>query len=132
MLSLGRKSVRRLLGLHLKNPPEETSERAKGRVTAIEEERFIDQLEPGNTAYYETRALRFETPVDAGLLKRVFQEIVGRHEALRARAMNGTRRSWNGAVRLTRSVSIRRRRAGTCGRACRAGRRIEFLGLYWL
>ncbi len=44
---------------------------------------FIDQLDPGNSAYNFPAALRLVGPLDLAALKDSVNEIVGRHEALR-------------------------------------------------
>src|SRR6185295_19500629 len=44
---------------------------------------FLDQLEPGSPAYNIPAAVRFEGPLDLGLLRAAFGEIVRRHEVLR-------------------------------------------------
>jgi len=44
---------------------------------------LIDQLDPGSAAYNMPLALRLTGEIDPGLLRRVFTEIVRRHEALR-------------------------------------------------
>ncbi len=44
---------------------------------------FLHKLEPGSVAYNTPRALAVRGPLDAGLLERVFTEIVRRHEILR-------------------------------------------------
>jgi amino acid adenylation domain-containing protein len=46
---------------------------------------FIDQLEPGNTAYNIPGALRLEGRLDLEVLERVINELVRRHETLRTR-----------------------------------------------
>ena len=48
---------------------------------------LIDQYEPGLSTYNVTFALRIQGPVDAGILKKSFQEIVNRHESLRTTFM---------------------------------------------
>ncbi|WP_433257650.1 MupA/Atu3671 family FMN-dependent luciferase-like monooxygenase [Streptosporangium sp. CA-135522] len=45
---------------------------------------FFDQLNPGITAYHLSAALRLRGDLDAGALRRAFNEIVGRHEVLRS------------------------------------------------
>lgn len=44
---------------------------------------FLEQLQPGNTAYLLPLVLRLREPVDAGALARAIDAIVARHEALR-------------------------------------------------
>ena len=44
---------------------------------------FLDQLEPGSTAYTIAVALRLDGPLDVEILRRTFTEIVRRHSALR-------------------------------------------------
>ncbi|HEX2568813.1 MAG TPA: non-ribosomal peptide synthase/polyketide synthase, partial [Polyangia bacterium] len=44
---------------------------------------FLDQLEPGGTAYHMPYALRMEGALDVALLERAFAELVRRHETLR-------------------------------------------------
>jgi amino acid adenylation domain-containing protein/non-ribosomal peptide synthase protein (TIGR01720 family) len=44
---------------------------------------FIDQLEPGNTAYNIFNAIRLRGALDVSALERGFQQIVQRHESLR-------------------------------------------------
>jgi amino acid adenylation domain-containing protein/non-ribosomal peptide synthase protein (TIGR01720 family) len=44
---------------------------------------FIDQLEPGNTAYNIFAALRLRGPLDVTALEQGFKQIVRRHESLR-------------------------------------------------
>ncbi|HSU13784.1 non-ribosomal peptide synthetase, partial [Longimicrobium sp.] len=44
---------------------------------------FIEQLEPGSTAYHMPSALRLRGPLDARVLERALGEVVCRHEALR-------------------------------------------------
>jgi amino acid adenylation domain-containing protein len=44
---------------------------------------FLDQLDPGNTAYNIFDALRLSGPLDVAMLERCFNEIIQRHEALR-------------------------------------------------
>jgi amino acid adenylation domain-containing protein len=46
---------------------------------------FIDQLEPGSTAYNMPMPLRIEGALDVGVLARVLDAVVARHEALRTR-----------------------------------------------
>jgi amino acid adenylation domain-containing protein len=46
---------------------------------------FLDQMEPGGTAYNIPFAVRLDGPLRIGLLREVFAEIVRRHEALRTR-----------------------------------------------
>jgi amino acid adenylation domain-containing protein len=45
---------------------------------------FVDQLEPGNAAYNMTGAVRLAGPLDVTALQRSLNEIVRRHEVLRA------------------------------------------------
>lgn len=53
--------------------------------TSVDQERlwFIEQLQPGNSAYNIFSASRLKGPVDARIMERVVNEIVARHEALR-------------------------------------------------
>ncbi len=44
---------------------------------------FLDQLEPGSSAYVIAGALEIEGPLDVGALERALSETVTRHEALR-------------------------------------------------
>jgi amino acid adenylation domain-containing protein/non-ribosomal peptide synthase protein (TIGR01720 family) len=44
---------------------------------------FLDQLQPGNTAYNELDAIRLTGPLDLDALQRSFSAIVERHEVLR-------------------------------------------------
>ncbi|MCP4662506.1 MAG: AMP-binding protein, partial [bacterium] len=44
---------------------------------------FLDQLDPGSSAYHIPLAVRLGGTVDAGLLERIFSEVVRRHEVLR-------------------------------------------------
>ncbi|MFL5380937.1 MAG: amino acid adenylation domain-containing protein, partial [Longimicrobiaceae bacterium] len=44
---------------------------------------FIEQLEPGSTAYHMPSALRLRGPLEARVLERALGEVVRRHEALR-------------------------------------------------
>ncbi|HEX9939429.1 MAG TPA: condensation domain-containing protein, partial [Longimicrobium sp.] len=44
---------------------------------------FIEQLEPGSTAYHMPSALRLRGPLDPRVLERALGEVVRRHEALR-------------------------------------------------
>jgi hypothetical protein len=44
---------------------------------------FIDQLEPGSSAYNIPTAVRFSGRIDLAALRRSFQEIIRRHESLR-------------------------------------------------
>jgi pristinamycin I synthase-3/4 len=46
---------------------------------------FLDQMEPGGSAYNIPFAVRLDGPLNAGLLGTVLNEIVRRHEALRTR-----------------------------------------------
>ncbi len=52
---------------------------------------FIDQLEPGNTLYNVPSAFRIAGRLDARLLERCFEYVIGRHEILRTtfRAVDG-------------------------------------------
>src|SRR5687768_6280415 len=45
---------------------------------------FLDQLEPGGTAYNCCAAVRLTGPLDAEALRQAFERIVHRHEALRS------------------------------------------------
>ncbi len=53
--------------------------------TSIDQERlwFIEQLQPGNSAYNIFSASRIKGPFDASLMQRVVQELIARHEVLR-------------------------------------------------
>ncbi|MCB1057584.1 MAG: AMP-binding protein, partial [Acidobacteria bacterium] len=51
---------------------------------------FLDRLEPGDTAYNMPAALHLRGELEAGLLARVFAEIVRRHEVLRTRFTEGS------------------------------------------
>lgn len=53
--------------------------------TSIDQERlwFIEQLQPGNTAYNIFSASRIRGPLDAALMERVVNELIARHEVLR-------------------------------------------------
>ncbi|WP_420126163.1 amino acid adenylation domain-containing protein [Longimicrobium sp.] len=44
---------------------------------------FIEQLEPGSTAYHMPSVLRLRGPLDTDVLERALAEVVRRHEALR-------------------------------------------------
>jgi non-ribosomal peptide synthetase component F/GNAT superfamily N-acetyltransferase len=44
---------------------------------------FLDQLDPGNSAYNVYRAVRLEGELDRNALSRSFEELVARHETLR-------------------------------------------------
>ncbi len=44
---------------------------------------FLDQLDPGSSAYNMPLAVRLHGAVEAGLLERIFNEVVRRHEVLR-------------------------------------------------
>jgi amino acid adenylation domain-containing protein len=46
---------------------------------------FLDQLEPGNTAYNVPRAIRIYGSLDVAALEKVLEELLRRHESLRAR-----------------------------------------------
>jgi non-ribosomal peptide synthetase component F len=46
---------------------------------------FVDQLEPGQTAYNMPTAVGLEGKLDHGALRRAFEQIVVRHESLRTR-----------------------------------------------
>ena len=46
---------------------------------------FLDQLEPGSTAYNMPIALRLRGPLDVAALEQSFSEVVRRHEVLRTR-----------------------------------------------
>ncbi|HKH48757.1 MAG TPA: amino acid adenylation domain-containing protein [Thermoanaerobaculia bacterium] len=46
---------------------------------------FLDQLEPGSTAYNVPTALRISGPLDGAALRRSLEEIMRRHEVLRTR-----------------------------------------------
>jgi amino acid adenylation domain-containing protein len=52
---------------------------------SIDQERlwFIDQLQPGNCAYNIFSASRLRGPLDVGIMRRVVNELVVRHESLR-------------------------------------------------
>ncbi|HEX5748907.1 MAG TPA: non-ribosomal peptide synthase/polyketide synthase [Archangium sp.] len=45
---------------------------------------FLEQLQPGNTAYNIPVALRLEGPLDTAALERALEEVVRRHEVLQA------------------------------------------------
>jgi len=49
---------------------------------------FIDQLQPGESAYHISRALRLKGRLDIDALRRAFETIVSRHEVLRACFIN--------------------------------------------
>src|SRR5216110_184315 len=53
---------------------------------------FLDQLEPGNPFYNIAAAVRLVGALDVAALRRCFNEIVRRHEALRTRfeSIDGT------------------------------------------
>lgn len=53
--------------------------------TSIDQERlwFIEQLQPGNSAYNIFSASRIKGPLDATLMERVVNELIARHEVLR-------------------------------------------------
>lgn len=53
--------------------------------TSIDQERlwFIEQLQPGNSAYNIFSASRIKGPLDARLMERVVKELIARHEVLR-------------------------------------------------
>ena len=53
--------------------------------TSIDQERlwFIDQLQPGNSAYNIFSASRIKGPLDAVLMEHVVNELIARHEVLR-------------------------------------------------
>ena len=53
--------------------------------TSIDQERlwFIEQLQPGNSAYNIFSASRIKGPLDAALMQRVVKELIARHEVLR-------------------------------------------------
>ena len=44
---------------------------------------FLEQLEPGNSAYHMTARVRLSGALDVGVLARSFSEVVRRHESLR-------------------------------------------------
>src|SRR5205085_9204462 len=46
---------------------------------------ILDKLEPGNPAYNIPQPMRFRGKLDVGILERVLNEIVRRHESLRTR-----------------------------------------------
>ena len=54
-------------------------------VTSIDQERlwFIEQLQPGNSAYNIFSASRIRGPLDAAVMERVVRELIARHEVLR-------------------------------------------------
>jgi amino acid adenylation domain-containing protein len=56
------------------------------RVLSFAQQRlwFLDQLQPGMTAYNLPRAHRLRGPLDAGALRRAFDTIVARHPVLRS------------------------------------------------
>jgi amino acid adenylation domain-containing protein len=83
-------------GLHV--PAVQTIPRRKeaGSATcpaSIDQERlwFIDQLQPGNTAYNIFNASRIRGPLDVPVMERVINELIGRHEVLRTtlKSVNG-------------------------------------------
>jgi amino acid adenylation domain-containing protein len=53
--------------------------------TSIDQERlwFIEQLQPGNAAYNIFSASRIKGPLDVGLMERVVNELIARHEVVR-------------------------------------------------
>ena len=53
--------------------------------TSIDQERlwFIEQLQPGNSAYNIFSASRIKGPLNAALMERVVNELIARHEVLR-------------------------------------------------
>ncbi len=53
--------------------------------SSIDQERlwFIEQLQPGNSAYNIFSASRIKGPLDAALMERVVNELIARHEVLR-------------------------------------------------
>jgi amino acid adenylation domain-containing protein len=58
---------------------------APGFPTSFAQQRlwFLDQLNPGRTAYIIDHAIRIRGPLDAALLERAINEIIHRHESLR-------------------------------------------------
>ncbi len=46
---------------------------------------FLDQMEEGGSAYNIPAAIRIKGMLDIGILKKCFNEVIGRHEALRTR-----------------------------------------------
>ena len=46
---------------------------------------FLDQLEPGSVTYNVPRAIRIRGPLNVGALEKVLEELLRRHESLRAR-----------------------------------------------
>src|SRR5215213_10951135 len=46
---------------------------------------ILDKLQPGNSAYNIPTPMRFSGKLDTGILERVLNEIVRRHESLRTR-----------------------------------------------
>jgi amino acid adenylation domain-containing protein len=60
---------------------------------SIDQERlwFIDQLQPGNTAYNIFNASRIRGPLNVPIMERVINELIGRHEVLRTnlKSVNG-------------------------------------------
>ena len=74
-------------GLHRSPGPAPRAPGAGGLPLAPGQERlwFLDRLEPGNPSYNVPVALRLSGPLVPRLLRRAFDRVVGRHEALRTR-----------------------------------------------
>jgi hypothetical protein len=49
---------------------------------------FLDQLDPGSTAYNLTWAIRLKGPLNADRLRESFRQVVRRHASLRARFLH--------------------------------------------
>ena len=66
-------------------PPLRPVERAPGMPLSFAQQRlwFLNQLEPDNSFYNITMAVRIDGPLNIGALEKTFQEIVRRHETLR-------------------------------------------------
>ncbi len=75
--------------VRLKEPPLLRAERGRGIQLPLSfaQQRlwFLDQLEPGSTAYNAPTALRISGPLAVAALRRSLEEIVRRHEVLRTR-----------------------------------------------
>ncbi|HEX8148765.1 MAG TPA: amino acid adenylation domain-containing protein, partial [Pyrinomonadaceae bacterium] len=72
-------------GQGVQSPPIEPVAREEGLPLSFAQQRlwFLDQLEPGGSAYNVPSAVRLEGPLDLGALERTVGEIVRRHETLR-------------------------------------------------
>ena len=68
---------------------------------------FLDQLEPGSSAYGVPRAVRMRGALDETALQRAIDEIVARHEALRTVFRSSEEAVWQ-EVEETRSVPLSR------------------------